>query len=408
MIIAARGTQPAALENRFLGEGLLALADGTLFRGLCFGAKRGPDSPVIGEVVFNTSMYGYQEILSDPSYAGQIICFTYPHIGNVGCNDEDWESGRIWTEGVIVRDLSRVVSNFRAGKSLSRQLEEAGIMGICGLDTRALVRHIRDTGAQMGAIAVGRFDPATLVDAARSAGGMSGRDYVRHVTCEEPYTWHELPWRLRHGFGRELSEEALCARPHIVAIDCGIKYNILRLLIAGGFRVTVVPANWSADQIMALQPDAIFLSNGPGDPAALPYVVRSVSALLGKLPLFGICLGHQILAQAVGARTYKLKFGHRGGNHPVKNLHNERVEITVQNHGFCVEEKSIPREVRVSHVNLNDGTNEGIDVPELRAFSVQYHPEASPGPHDALYNFKRFFEMVVTGGGSSSGVKNYA
>jgi len=396
MSAALAGGPPQRAENRFLGAGMLALADGTVFRGMCFGARRSADNPVCGEVVFNTSMYGYQEILSDPSYAGQIICFTYPHIGNVGCNDEDWESTGIQCEGLVIRDLSRVVSNFRAQKPLARQLEESGIMGICSLDTRRLVRHIRDQGAQMGAIACGDCAADALVEKARSLGTMSGKDFVHKVSCLDPYTWNELPWSL----GRKaapLSEESLCARPHIVAVDCGIKYNILRLLIEGGFRLTVVPAFYNVDQIMSLKPDALFLSNGPGDPAALPYIISTVRDILGKLPVFGICLGHQILARAVGGETYKLKFGHRGGNHPVKNLMTERIEITVQNHGFVVDSSGLPRDVKVSHLNLNDQTVEGLDIPDARAFSVQYHPEASPGPHDALYHFKRFFEMVVRG-----------
>ena len=375
-------------------SGTLALADGTIFRGEAFGAERGIDRAVVAEVVFNTSMYGYQEILTDPSYCGQTMCFTYPHIGNVGCNDEDVESGRIHTSAVVVRRLSPVVSNFRARRSLSDWLEQHDIVGLSGVDTRAIVSHLRDNGAQMGAIAVGdNLSTDELVTKARLAGSMLGKDYVRHVTCKQSYTWDELPWQLSGR--RELSQEALVSRPHVIAIDCGIKHNILRLLLEIGFRVTVVPATINSSELAALRPDALFLSNGPGDPATLGYVVDTVKAFLGKTPIFGICLGHQILAQAVGGKTYKLKFGHRGGNHPVKDLTTERVEITVQNHGFAVEMGSLPPEAKVTHINLNDNTVEGLEIVGARAFSVQYHPESSPGPHDARYLFRRFFEMVV-------------
>ena len=385
----------AALEQKLLGPGVLALADGTVFRGTCFGARRDLNNPVLGEVVFNTSMYGYQEILTDPSYAGQIITFTTPHIGNVGCNEEDWESLKLHAEGIIIRDLTPVVSNFRATRSLSRYLEENGVMGICGFDTRALVSHIRDRGAQMGAIAAGEnIDTSALIDKARAQGSMEGKDYVKAVSCSEPYTWKEGVWSLKTGY-REVSEEELVSRPHLIAVDCGIKFNILRILVECGFRVTVVPATWNSQQITALRPDALFFSNGPGDPAALPYVVATAQELLGKYPFFGICLGHQILGRALGAETFKLKFGHRGGNHPVKDLKSGQVEITVQNHGFAVDPKKLGREISQTHVNLNDNTLEGIAAPDLRAFSLQYHPEASPGPHDARPHFRRFFEMVV-------------
>jgi len=380
----------------------LALADGTVFRGLAFGAERCLPEAAAGELVFNTSMFGYQEIVTDPSYAGQIICFTAPHIGNVGCNEEDNESVKVHACGVIVRDLSPCVSNFRAQKTFARFLEEAGVMGITGLDTRQIVCHLRDQGAQMGALACGdNINTADLVDIARSQGSMLGKDYVSQVTCAKPYTWSEVAWSLRRlkdeksGYA-SLSEEALASRPHVVAVDCGIKYNILRLLLQVGFRATVVPATFSARDILMLKPDALFISNGPGDPATLGYIVETVEALLGRFPVFGICLGHQILAQAFGGKTYKLKFGHRGGNHPVMNMTSGEVEITVQNHGFAVLEGSLPTGVRVSHLNLNDRTIEGLEAEESRAFSIQYHPEASPGPHDARYLFERFFEMVVT------------
>lgn len=373
---------------------VLALADGTVFDGFGFGAPS--LRPTVGELVFNTSMYGYQEILTDPSYAGQIMCFTYPHIGNVGCNDEDVESGRVHVEAIVVREVSTITSNFRARRSLPEYLRNAGVTGISGIDTRAVTNHLRTYGAQMGALVAGdRIVVDDLVSMARSAGSMEGKDYVKAVTCTKSYAWNELPWNLGKGGKREVSYDSLLARPHIVAVDCGIKRHILRLLVDVGFRVTVVPAGTSAESIRALRPDGVFLSNGPGDPATLDYVVVPARELLGTLPIFGICLGHQILGQAVGGKTFKLKFGHRGGNHPVRDIGTGKVEITVQNHGFAVDERSLPREVKVSHLNLNDGTVEGITVPELRAFSVQYHPEASPGPHDSRYLFERFYQAVT-------------
>lgn len=381
--------------------GMLALADGQVFKGFSTGADLSLEDAAVGEVVFNTSMYGYQEILTDPSYAGQIMTFTYPHIGNVGCNDDDVESSSIHVRGAILRDLSPVTSNFRATKSLSQFLEDNGKMALYGVDTRAIVSYLRDNGAQMGAMASGNsINPDDLIARARAAGSMAGKDYVQHVTCKEPYTWNELPWTLPDPFTgkyakRILSADQLSTRPHVVAIDCGIKYHILRLLLESGFRVTVVPATYSASAILGLHPDALFISNGPGDPATLGYVVSSVKELVGKFPVFGICLGHQILGQVFGGKTYKLKFGHRGGNHPVMDLTTNKVEITVQNHGFAVDADTLPKEVRVSHVNLNDRTVEGLDLPEYRIFCIQYHPEASPGPHDSSYLFKRFFSSVV-------------
>ncbi|MBN8548888.1 MAG: glutamine-hydrolyzing carbamoyl-phosphate synthase small subunit [Deltaproteobacteria bacterium] len=381
--------------------GVLALADGTIFRGRCFGADRGVDDPVLGEVVFNTSMFGYQEILTDPSYAGQVMCFTAPHIGNVGCNAEDVESGRVYVEGVLIRDLPRVVSNFRADRTFPQYLWENGIMGLAGIDTRELVSHLRTNGSQMGAIACGEnINTSELVERARAEGSMEGKDYVKAVSCKEIYSWNELPWDLTHsvkqpGSKREIEFDKLWSRPHVVAMDCGIKYNILRLLVDVGFRVTVVPATATSAEILAQKPDGLFLSNGPGDPATLGYIVKTVSELFGKLPMFGICLGHQILGQVVGGRTYKLKFGHRGGNHPVRNNLTGKVEITVQNHGFAVDGNSISKDALVSHVNLNDQTIEGLHIPSARSFCVQYHPESSPGPHDARYLFSRFFEDVV-------------
>jgi len=379
--------------------GYLAFADGTVFKGRCFGGLRDNSNPVTGEAVFNTSMYGYQEILTDPSYAGQIMCFTYPHIGNVGCNEEDVESSFVYTEGLVVRAAHKAPSNFRATVTLQAYLARRGIMGLEGIDTRVVVSHLRDKGSQMAVMAGGaRVRPDDLVDRARMLVSMEGRDFVKHVACKEVYTWDHLPWTLGAGNTRKLSQEKLVSRPHAVAVDCGVKTNILRLLVDVGFRVTVVPAGTSSEQILALRPDGVFLSNGPGDPATLGYVVRPVKDLLGKVPMFGICLGHQILGQACGGSTYKLKFGHRGGNHPVRDETTGKVEITVQNHGFAVRGEGLSSKVKVSHVNLNDNTIEGLESRDLKAFSVQYHPEASPGPHDSRYLFKRFYDLVVGAG----------
>jgi carbamoyl-phosphate synthase small subunit len=382
---------------------ILALADGTVFYGTAFGAEKNVSDAAVGEVVFNTSMSGYQEIMTDPSYAGQIMSFTCPHIGNVGCNEEDIESANVHVEGIVIRDLSTVASNFRSTQSLHDYLDNAGKMGIAGIDTRQLVSQLRDKGSQMGAIALATdgqgksINKDDLIDIARQQGSMEGKDYVKHVSCKEPYVWYELPWEMsseRTGYVK-LSPDQLSTRPHVVAIDCGIKYNILRLLLGTGFRVTVVPATYTSKQIMSLHPDALFLSNGPGDPATLGYVVSTVKDLVGRFPVFGICLGHQILGQVFGGSTYKLKFGHRGGNHPVKDLSTGKVEITVQNHGFAVNADTLPKGVKVSHINLNDNTVEGLDLPEYKTFCVQYHPESSPGPHDAQYLFSRFFNSVV-------------
>jgi carbamoyl-phosphate synthase small subunit len=381
-------------------KGYIALADGTVFTGYCFGTLRGESDAVCGEAVFNTSMYGYQEILTDPSYAGQIMSFTYPHIGNVGCNEEDVESNRIYTEGIVVRAATKTPSNFRSTVSLPEYLYKNGVMGIEGIDTRALVVHLRDNGSQMAVMAGGDgVSVSALIDQARELGSMEGKDYVQHVSCKESYSWNKLPWSLQSGNKKELPQEKLMTRPHVVAIDCGVKSNILRLLVQVGFRVTVVPARTSSTDILALRPDGIFLSNGPGDPATLGYVVDPVRDLLGKVPMFGICLGHQILSQALGAKTYKLKFGHRGGNHPVRDEKTGKVEITVQNHGFAVSKEGLRSESMVSHINLNDHTVEGIEAPEAKAFSVQYHPEASPGPHDSQYLFQRFYDVVIGNAG---------
>lgn len=375
----------------------LALADGSVFEGYAIGAA----GETAGEVVFNTSMYGYQEILTDPSYVRQMLTFTYPHIGNVGVNADDIDSKKISVSGLIVRELSEQHSNFRSQGSLKDYLVKNNVVGIGGIDTRRLVLHLRTHGAQMGVIATGKQNSKDLVEKARSQPSMEGLDLVPEVTTPEPYTWTQgcfRPFEKGSALGyREYSAADLASRPHVVAVDCGIKFNILRLLVDHGFRVTVVPATYSAEKILSLTPDGVFLSNGPGDPAAVTYLRDTVKQLLGKKPIFGICLGHQILGHAVGAPTYKLKFGHRGGNHPVKNMDREKIEITVQNHGFATDKTKIPKGVRITHMNLNDDTVEGISVDGAKAFSVQYHPEASPGPTDACYLFQQFAELVERG-----------
>jgi len=382
--------------NKTQLKAVLAFADGSFVCGTGFGFPTSAENPAVGEVVFNTSLYGYQEILTDPSYAGQLMTFTAPQIGNVGCNDFDNESDLVHAEGVICREISPVVSNFRATESLNQYLNARGKMGISNVDTRAITALLRDNGSQMGAMALG--EPAAVLDSlvarARAAGSMEGKDYVREVVCKESYSWNEGAWDLERGY-EKFSEERLSNRPHVVALDCGIKRNILRLLVQAGFRVSVMPAGVTAAQIEQARPDALFLSNGPGDPATLDYVVKPVSELLGRFPIFGICLGHQILGRVLGAETYKLKYGHRGGNHPVMHLPTGKIDITVQNHGFAVRAEKLSHGAQVSHINLNDQTIEGIEVPEARAFSVQYHPESSPGPHDALHLFKKFYDMVA-------------
>ncbi|HSE95904.1 MAG TPA: glutamine-hydrolyzing carbamoyl-phosphate synthase small subunit [Methylomirabilota bacterium] len=367
-------------------QALLALADGRVFEGVPLGA-RGETS---GEVVFNTAMTGYQEVLTDPSYKGQVVCMTAAHIGNTGVNEEDVESRRPWVDGFVVRRASPVPSSWRATASLDDYLVGHGIVGIQGIDTRALTRHLRDHGAQVGVISSVDLDPGSLVAKAKASPGLLGRDLVKEVTCQAGYAWTESVWRLGEGYTSPPP-----ARYHVVAYDSGLKRNILRQLVAAGCRVTVVPAFATADEVLALRPDGLFLANGPGDPEGVPYLAESVRRLLGRLPTFGICLGHQILALALGARTYKLPFGHHGANHPVKELATGRVAITSQNHGFAVDGDSCPpRGLEVTHVNLNDGTCEGIRHRSLPLFAVQYHPEAAPGPHDAHHLFRRFVDLL--------------
>ncbi|MBP7690902.1 MAG: glutamine-hydrolyzing carbamoyl-phosphate synthase small subunit [Anaerolineales bacterium] len=366
---------------------LLALADGTLWPGEAFGAV----GERAGEVVFNTSLTGYQEVLTDPSYQGQLVVMTQPHIGNYGAAAEDDESERPWLAGLVVRAASPLASNWRAGQTLEAYLRERGVAAMTGVDTRALVRHIRTAGAQNAALSSLRPDPDYVLALAHSAPDMNGLDLVQAVTCAAAY-----PGRPAAG-GFE-APAASAERFHVVAYDFGIKWNILRLLAAHGCRVTVVPAQTSAADVLARHPDGVFLSNGPGDPAAVTYAIAAVRELLGRVPIFGICLGHQILGLALGARTYKLKFGHRGGNQPVQNLATGRVEISSHNHGFAVDAASLPAGAAVTHRNLNDQCVEGLRAPALRAFSVQYHPEAAPGPHDARYLFQEFVALMEAGG----------
>ncbi len=370
-------------------EAILALADGRVFRGRAFGAI----GERVGEVVFNTAMTGYQEVLTDPSYKGQIVCMTYPEIGNVGINAEDAESSGLHLEGFVVRDYRPQPSNWRSEMALGDYLERAGVPGIEGIDTRALVRHIREHGAQEAVLSSVTLDAAALVARAKASPGLVGRDLVREVTCTAPYDWELGEWELGTGF-RKPSRQELRDAPLIVAVDYGIKRNILHRLVAGGFRVRVVPATANAEQILAPNPDGVFLSNGPADPAALPYAHEAVRGVIGRKPIFGICLGHQILGLALGGRTYKLGFGHHGANHPVMDLRTRKVEITSQNHGFAVDAESLAGRAELSHLNLNDKTVEGLRGAGVPFFSVQYHPEASPGPHDAGYLFARFRRLV--------------
>ncbi len=363
---------------------LLALEDGTTWPGYAYGAT----GQRTGEIVFNTAMTGYQEILTDPSYYGQIVVMTAPHIGNTGVNFEDEESTKAWLSGFVVRAASPRVSNWRARQSLDAYLREQGVVGITGVDTRALVRHIREQGAMRAIIASGEgLDAAALVEQARSAPSMEGLDLVRDVSCAEPYHWAE-------GNPGEWGSTPAEFPYHVVAYDYGMKRNILRLLAERGCRVTVVPATLPASEALALKPDGVFLSNGPGDPAAVTYAVEATKALLGKVPMFGICLGHQILGLALGGETYKLRFGHHGGNQPVQFADTGHTEISSHNHGFAVAASSLPADVEVTHVNLNDDCVEGLRAPSRQAFSVQYHPESAPGPHDSAYLFDQFIELM--------------
>jgi carbamoyl-phosphate synthase small subunit len=368
-------------------EAVLALEDGKVFRGRGYGAS----SERCGEVVFNTSLTGYQEILTDPSYAGQIVILTYPHIGNYGTNPLDSESPRPFAEGLVVRELSQLASNWRSVEETSAYLADFGVPIISEIDTRALVLHLRKHGAMRGALSTVDLDRQSLVAKAQASPSMVGLDLASRVTTPTKYAWSEPSTDL----AATGSREKISARFHVVAYDYGIKQNILRKLVDAGCRVTVVPAQTSARDVLDLKPNGVFLSNGPGDPEPVAYAVRAVRELVGRVPIFGICLGHQIVGLALGGKTYKLKFGHHGGNHPVLNLETNKVEITAQNHGFAVDPDSLKaNEVVLTHRNLNDDTLEGLRHRSLPLFSVQYHPEASPGPHDSSYLFGKFVSMM--------------
>ena len=395
MLLSLKATAPKAI---------LALADGTLYQGISIGAA----GATLGEVVFNTSMTGYQEILTDPSYCQQIVTLTYPHIGNYGVNAQDVESRQVFAAGLIIRDLAQVASNFRASMSLGDYLKQQGTVAIANIDTRQLTRHLRTKGAQNGCIlalaageAVGQASIDKAIAAARAAPSMAGLDLAKVVSTPAAYPWTQTEWQLKQaaqagkpGFG-ELGQ----ARFHVVAYDFGVKYNILRMLAERGCKVTVVPAQTSAKEALALKPNGIFLSNGPGDPEPCDYAITAARELIETgIPTFGICLGHQIMALASGAKTFKMKFGHHGANHPVKDLDTGRVSITSQNHGFAVDEKSLPANLRATHISLFDGTLQGLARTDKPAFSFQGHPEASPGPHDINHLFDRFTGLMEQAG----------
>ena len=383
----------ASLSVHLLGEhpvsqtnpAILVLADGTVFRGISIGAE----GRSAGEVVFNTSMSGYQEILTDPSYCKQIVTLTYPHIGNVGVNIEDVESRQVFASGLVIRDLSQTVSNWRSTHSLPEFLKVNNVVAIADIDTRKLTRILREAGAQNGCIASGTDEAAALA-AARAFAGLAGMDLAKEVTCDKSYTWAQREWNLKAGYN-DIEQ----TKYHVVAYDFGVKHNILRKLAERGCKVTVVPAKTKAAEVMALMPDGVFLSNGPGDPEPCDYAVAATQQFLqAGVPLFGICLGHQILGLAVGAKTLKMKFGHRGANHPVQDIQTKRVMITSQNHGFAVDINSLPKNARVTHVSLFDGTLQGFELTDKPAFCFQGHPEASPGPQDVDYLFDRFVESM--------------
>jgi carbamoyl-phosphate synthase small subunit len=384
VLLSLQGTNPSAI---------LALADGTVFIGNSIGAP----GATTGEVVFNTAMSGYQEILTDPSYCQQIVTLTYPHIGNYGVNLEDVEAGKVYAAGLIIKDLPLIASNFRQTMSLSAYLVSQGTVAIANLDTRQLTRHLRTHGAQNGcimALAVGEaVSPAAIakaVAAAQTAPSMSGQDLAKVVSVQKSYLWTETEWKLGSGYGVQSAPKF-----HVVAYDFGVKKNILRMLAERGARITVVPAQTSAAEVLKLKPDGIFLSNGPGDPEPCDYAIAAALELIETgIPTFGICLGHQIMALASGAKTFKMKFGHHGANHPVKDLDTGRVSITSQNHGFAVDEKSLPTNLRATHISLFDGTLQGLARTDKPAFCFQGHPEASPGPHDIAYLFDRFTALM--------------
>ena len=371
---------------------ILVLADGSVFRGLSIGAE----GITTGEVVFNTALTGYQEILTDPSYSRQIVTLTYPHIGNTGINPEDVESDRIHAAGLVVRDVPRLYSNFRAGSSLTDYLKSQNIVAIADIDTRRLTRILREKGAQSGCIMAGMLDESKALEAARAFPGLAGMDLAKVVTAPAAYEWNETEWKLGRGYG-QLSEP----RFHVVAFDYGVKRNILRMLAERGCRLTVLPATATSADALALKPDGVFLSNGPGDPEPCDYAIQAIAELVAAgVPTFGICLGHQLLALASGAKTTKMKFGHHGANHPVKDLDSGRVMITSQNHGFAVDAASLPDTLRSTHVSLFDGSLQGIARTDAPAFGFQGHPEASPGPHDVSYLFDRFIKLMADHAGA--------
>ncbi len=384
MLLSLQGNHPPAI---------LALADGTVFVGNSIGAS----GSTVGEVVFNTAMTGYQEILTDPSYCQQIVTLTYPHIGNYGVNLEDVEASRVFAAGLIIKDLPQLASNFRQTQDLSGYLQANGTVAIANLDTRALTRHLRTHGAQNGCISalpagqvVGDAQIAQAIAAARSAPNMAGLDLAQVVSVAQPYEWTQTEWKLGQGYG-SLAQE----RFHVVAYDYGVKKNILRMLAERGCRITVVPAKTDAAKVLALRPDGVFLSNGPGDPQPCDYAIEATRTIIeAGMPTFGICLGHQIMALACGAQTFKMKFGHHGANHPVKDLDSGRVSITSQNHGFAVDAATLPAHLRATHVSLFDGTLQGLAHTDKPAFCFQGHPEASPGPHDIAYLFDRFIGLM--------------
>ena len=371
---------------------ILVLADGTVFRGIAIGAS----GMSVGEVVFNTARTGYQEILTDPSYCRQIVTLTYPHIGNVGVNEEDAESRQVFASGLVIRDLALAVSNFRSTQSLPDYLKANNVVAIAGIDTRKLTRILREKGAQNGCVATGTDEAAALA-AARSFAGLTGMDLAQVVSCTEPYSWTQKEWKLGSAYGEQQSaaRASQSSRLHVVAYDFGVKHNILRKLAERGCKITVVPAKTTAQAALALKPDGVFLSNGPGDPEPCAYAISATQELIqANVPLFGICLGHQLMGLAVGAKTMKMKFGHRGANHPVQDLHTKRVMITSQNHGFAVDAATLPKNARVTHVSLFDGSLQGFELTDKPAFCFQGHPEASPGPHDVDGLFDKFMGIM--------------
>lgn len=365
---------------------ILVLADGSVFHGISIGAT----GSTIGEVVFNTSMTGYQEILTDPSYFQQIVTLTYPHIGNTGTNNEDQESNAVYASGLIIRDLPLLHSNFRANQSLSDYLKNHNVVAIADIDTRRLTRLLRDKGAMAGCIMAGEIDEQKALSLAQSFGSMAGKDLAQEVTCQAPYEWTQGEWQLGEGYHSQPEQKY-----HIVAYDFGVKHNILRMLAERGCKITVVPAKTPAEQVLVYQPDGIFLSNGPGDPEPCDYAIQNIKTLLAsKKPIFGICLGHQLLGLAVGGKTKKMPFGHHGANHPVQDLDTQKVFITSQNHGFEVDEHSLPNNVKITHRSLFDHSVQGIELTDQVAFSFQGHPEASPGPNDVAYLFDKFVNTM--------------